>query len=142
MMTIMGITGGKELLDNGAAGKRPVMTLTIRGEDEHTSVGALAMQLIALIHGANDAELVAKHPEPVVDRYDIGSWDPHKLEESRRQELQEKQRKAQDALNAIALLNAGYGRPPPAAYEAPPVQPPASNANQQQPIDPNAPVPW
>lgn len=118
MMTILSITGGKELLDNGGAGKRPVMTLTIRGEDEHTSVGALAMQLIALIHGANDAELMAKIPKPVAQ---VPAWwsEPTAPVTVSVAEQQELQRKAQEGMSEAWARNKIQ------EYAAPPVQPPA-----------------
>lgn len=146
MMTILSITGGKELLDNGGAGKRPVMTLTIRGEDEHTSVGALAMQLIALIHGANDAELMAKLPKPVAQ---VPAWwseptapvtvsvaeqqelqrkaeeaaQAASLQRKRQEELQERQRKAQEGMSEAWARNKNN-----------------DIHVERMPIDPNAPV--
>lgn len=111
MMTILQITAGKELLDNGGAGKRPVITLTIRGEDEHTSIGALAMQLIALIHGANGADLAAKHPEEAPYISPAASVFQH-----------EHMNKAQEDM--AAAWAAGKIR----EWAAPPVQPPTAPA--------------
>lgn len=65
MMSILQITSGKEQMPDGTAGKRAVVTLTVRCQDDNIGIGELTAQLIAMVHGANDAELAAKHPSPV-----------------------------------------------------------------------------
>ena len=55
MMKILTMTSGLELLDNGAMGKRAVVSITIRfdGNGHDMSVGEATAHVVSLIHADN-----------------------------------------------------------------------------------------